>query len=93
MQGQHPHRYTLTHEFFSKLTHFLPNFYYSFVQFSDAVAFSNAHFGAGTGYQLLDGVACSGTESTLISCSSSSTIYCSNGHNGDAGVRCQGQLD
>ena len=63
------------------------------ISFLDAVAFSNAHFGAGTGYQLLDGVSCSGTETMLSSCSSSSTVYCSNGHNGDAGVRCQGLLD
>ena len=61
--------------------------------FVDAVAFSNAHFGAGTGSQFLDGVSCSGSETMLTSCSSSSTIYCSSGHNEDAGVRCQGKLD
>ena len=61
-------------------------------QFSiDAVAFSNAHFGAGIGSQFLDEVSCTGSETMLISCTSSSSIYCSNGHNGDAGVRCQSQ--
>ena len=64
-----------------------------YLLFVDAVAFSNAHFGAGTGSQFLDGVACSGSETMLTSCSSSSTIYCSSGHNEDAGVRCQGKLD
>ena len=65
--------------------------HYLFV-FVDAVAFSNAHFGAGTGSQFLDEVACSGSETMLTSCSSSSSVYCSNGHSGDAGVRCQGKL-
>ena len=58
---------------------------------TDAVAFSNAHFGAGIGSQFLDEVSCTGSESMLISCSSSSSISCSNYHNGDAGVRCQSQ--
>ena len=57
---------------------------------TDAVAFSNAHFGAGSGSQLLRGVACTGNETMLTSCSSSSYIYCSDGHSDDAGVRCQG---
>ena len=59
---------------------------------TDAMAFSNAHFGAGIGSQFLDGVACSGSENMLTFCGSSSYVYCSNGHNGDAGVRCQGLL-
>ena len=55
-----------------------------------AVAFSNAHFGAGIGSQLLDSVTCTGSELVLTSCSSYSNVYCSNGHYDDAGVRCQG---
>ena len=58
---------------------------------TDAVAFSNAHFGAGTGSQFLDEVACTGSETMLTSCSSASSIYCYNGHNEDAGVRCQSE--
>ena len=57
---------------------------------TDAMAFSNAHFGAGIGSQFLNSVACTGSETMLTSCSSSSNIYCSNGHSDDAGVRCQG---
>ena len=57
---------------------------------TDAVAFSNAHFGVGIGSQFLDSVACTGTETMLTSCSSSSSVYCFNGHYDDAGVRCQG---
>ena len=54
------------------------------------MAFSNAHFGLGIGSQFLDGVACTGSETMLTSCSSDSSVYCSSGHNEDAGVRCQG---
>ena len=57
----------------------------------DAVAFINAHFGAGIGPIHLDNVACSGSESNLTDCPHSSTISCTNGHSQDAGVRCQGQ--
>ena len=56
----------------------------------DAVAFSRAHFGAGTGTIYLDSVGCSGSETNLIDCSRSSTVTCNSGHSEDAGVRCQG---
>ena len=59
---------------------------------TDAVAFSNAHFGAGAGPIHLDNVDCSGSESNLLDCSSSSTVSCFYGHSEDAGVRCQGGL-
>ena len=35
----------------------------------------------------MDNVACSGTESTLVSCSHTTSHNC--GHNDDAGVQCQ----
>ncbi|KAL5499890.1 hypothetical protein EMCRGX_G011357 [Ephydatia muelleri] len=54
----------------------------------NAVAFSNAHFGAGTGSILLDDVICSGSESSLLDCTRASTVYCYTGHQEDAGVRC-----
>ena len=54
----------------------------------DAVAFSNAHFGAGTGSTFLDDVICSGSESSLLDCTRASTVYCYTGHQEDAGVRC-----
>ena len=60
---------------------------------TDAVAFSNAHFGAGTGTIYLDNVGCTGTESNLIDCTRSSTVICSSGHSEDAGVRCQGKSE
>ena len=59
---------------------------------TDAVAFSSAHFGAGTGTIFLDGLGCSGSEQQLIDCSRSSTVFCGSGHNEDAGVRCQGMI-
>ena len=57
---------------------------------TDAVPFSNAHFGAGTGMIYLDGVGCNGNEANLNDCSRSSTVSCFGGHSEDAGVRCQG---
>jgi len=57
---------------------------------TDAVAFSRAHFGAGTGTIYLDSVGCTGTEANLIDCSRSSSVTCYSGHSEDAGVRCQG---
>ena len=55
-----------------------------------AIAFTNAHFGAGVGPIYLNDVDCSGSENNLTDCSSSSIVYCYRGHSEDAGVRCQG---
>ena len=57
--------------------------------FADAVAFSAAHFGAGIGSIFLDGVSCGGNENSLTDCTRALSVICSNGHNEDAGVRCQ----
>ena len=54
-----------------------------------AVAFSSAHFGAGSGTIYLDGVSCSNSEERLLDCPRNSVVSCS-GHSEDAGVRCQG---
>ena len=56
----------------------------------DAIAFSNAHFGAGAGPIFLNNVGCIGNESKLIDCPNSTFSICSSGHQEDAGVRCQG---
>ena len=54
-----------------------------------AVAFNNAHFGAGIGSVFLNSVNCSGTETGLLGCYyRTSSSGCS--HSEDAGVRCQG---
>ena len=58
--------------------------------FAAGIAYSNAHFGAGTGTIYLDKVGCTGSENNLIDCSRSSTVRCTYGHSEDAGVRCQG---
>ena len=60
---------------------------------TDAVGFPNANFGPGIGTQFLEGVQCTGSETTLNQCSSSSNVYCSYGHNEDAGVRCQSEFN
>ena len=67
---------------------------------TDAVSFSDAHFGVGAGPIFLDEVGCSGSESLLIDCPRSSTISCYETYryrwyyrqrsHGGAGVRCQG---
>ena len=57
---------------------------------TDAMAFSRAHFGAGTGTIHLDNVVCTGSENNLIDCPQSSPGSCSGRHQEDAGVRCRG---
>ena len=54
--------------------------------FADAVAFSNAFFGAGTGSINVDDTQCVGNESTLASCQFNPSHNCV--HFEDAGVRC-----
>lgn len=56
---------------------------------SDAVAYSFAHFGQGTGPILADDVMCVGTEGSLLTCDLSTTHNC--GHHEDAGVACAGE--
>ena len=51
-------------------------------------AFGSAYFGQGTGNIVMDNVHCTGTESTLTSCTHRTNHNC--GHNEDAGVRCTG---
>lgn len=58
--------------------------------YTGAKAFSSAYFGAGTGPIHLDGIDCLGNEGSIIDCSHSPTVTCTNGHLQDAGVRCQG---
>jgi hypothetical protein len=52
-----------------------------------AIAYSNAHFGAGTGKILLDDVKCTGSEDTLFDCPHAAHHNCR--HTEDAGVSCQ----
>ena len=69
------------------------NFLY-FIITTDAVAFSNAHFGAGSGTIHLHVVGCTGEETNLTDCHEiRSGIYCLQGHSEDAGVRCQGLIE
>jgi len=51
-----------------------------------AIAVSRVTFGQGTGPVFLSNVGCTGTESSLLSCSPIGVTYCS--HSQDAGVVC-----
>ena len=53
----------------------------------DASAYSNAHFGQGTGPILLSDVDCAGNETRLVECQYSATPNCIHGE--DAGVSCE----
>ena len=61
----------------------------SFLYSTDAVSYSNAYFGEGTGTIELDDVSCDGSESTLLSCTHSTIGYSDCHHYEDAGVKCQ----
>ena len=53
----------------------------------DASAYSNAHFGQGTGPTLLGDVDCVGNETRLVDCQYTATPNCIHGE--DAGVSCK----
>ena len=55
-----------------------------------ATAYSNSHFGRGSGGIFLDNVGCTGTESRLIDCSHSGIGVHNCDHSDDAGVKCTG---
>ena len=57
---------------------------------ADAIAYSGAWFGLGSGPIHLDDVRCTGSEAALVNCSYDPiTTDCS--HYEDAGVQCQGK--
>ena len=58
------------------------------MHFFSGIAVGNACFGQGTGRIVMDDVHCTGTESTLTSCTHTTNHNC--GHHEDAGVWCSG---
>ena len=63
---------------------------FTFLAYPGAEHFSDAYFGQGIGSIFLDNVGCSGSETSLISCSYT-TPTSSDDHSEDAAVRCPGQ--
>ena len=55
---------------------------------AEARSYDNAFFGEGTGPVFLDGVSCTGSEETLISCPRQAMVADGCRHNKDAGVQC-----
>ena len=54
-------------------------------------AYSNAHFGAGSGHIFLDDVQCTSSDNQLLECSSRPILYHNCLHSADAGVACEGK--
>ena len=55
-------------------------------------AYSNAHFGAGSGQIFLDDVQCSSSSNQLLECSSKPILSHNCLHSADAGVGCEGMF-
>ena len=58
----------------------------------DGIAYSNAHFGSGSGPIFLDDVRCTSTSSQLLECYSRPILSHNCIHSADAGVGCEGML-
>ena len=58
----------------------------------DGQATYNAYFGQGNGAVALELVACTGSETSLLSCPSNIIFQTDCSHSDDAGVICQGSL-
>ena len=56
------------------------------------LAYTNAHFGSGTGPIVLDDVQCVSSDSQLLECSSRPIFSHNCAHSDDAGVGCEGIL-
>lgn len=57
----------------------------------DALAFTGAHFGSGSGSIVMDDVSCATTSDQLLECASSPLLTSDCTHSQDAGVGCNGK--
>ena len=64
----------------------------SFIISLDGQATYDAYFGQGTGAVALEQVACTGSETSLLSCQSNIIFQTDCSHSDDAGVICQGNF-
>ena len=63
-----------------------------YLVYIDGRAYSNAHFGAGSGPIFLDDVQCSSSSKHLLECPSRPILSHNCRHSADAGVGCEGKL-
>lgn len=59
---------------------------------ADALAYTGAPFGGGSGAIVLDNVQCVGDERSILNCTHNGIENSDCTHSEDAGVRCQGEL-
>ena len=60
------------------------------ILFVAGLAYTNAHFGSGTGSIVLDDVQCVSSDNQLLECSSRPIFSHDCAHSDDAGVGCEG---
>ena len=71
----------------------MPEFKFCLPVVTGGTAYSNAHFGAGTGPIYLDDVACTSSASQLLECSSRPILTHNCRHSDDAGIGCKGKTN
>ena len=65
--------------------------YYNSLYATGGRAYSNAHFGAGSGPIFMDDVQCTSSASKLVECYSKPILSHNCLHSADAGVKCDGK--
>jgi len=64
--------------------------FYLLPKCTGGIAYSNAHFGAGSGPIYLDDVQCTSSSNQLLECPSRPILFHNCIHSADAGVGCEG---
>ena len=75
-----------------KCTYLCSFYFYVSMSCAGGIAYSNAHFGTGSGPIFLDDVQCTSRASQLLECPSRPILSHNCLHSADAGVGCEGSL-